>query len=30
MTAVPIPRRTFERITAYGPKKERAAVLVRR
>jgi predicted double-glycine peptidase len=30
MTGVPIPRRTFERITAYGPKKERAVVLVRR
>jgi predicted double-glycine peptidase len=30
MTGVPIPRRAFERITAYGPKKERAAVLVRR
>jgi len=30
MTGVPIPRGVFERITAYGPKKERAAVLVRR
>jgi len=30
MTGVAIPRRTFERITAYGRKKERAVVLVRR
>jgi predicted double-glycine peptidase len=30
MTGVAIPRRTFERITAYGVKKERAVVLVRR
>ena len=30
MTGVAIPRRTFERITAYGRKKERAVVLVHR
>jgi predicted double-glycine peptidase len=30
MTGAPIPRRTFERITAYGPKKERAVVLLHR
>ncbi len=30
MSGVPIPRRVFERITAYGPKKERAVVLVSR
>jgi hypothetical protein len=30
MTGVPIPRRVFDRITAYGPKKERAVVLVSR
>jgi predicted double-glycine peptidase len=30
MSGVAIPRRVFERITAYGPKKERAVVLVSR